>query len=54
MDRQVREAEKQGEFDDLPGAGKPLADPSRPQDENWWIKNKLRTRDSPTRPLRWR
>jgi hypothetical protein len=42
IDRQVREAEKRGKFDDLPGAGKPLADLGRPQDENWWIKNKLR------------
>src|SRR5882757_6563085 len=42
IDRQVREAEKRGEFDDLPGAGKPLADLGRPQDETWWIKNKLR------------
>jgi Domain of unknown function (DUF1992) len=42
IDRQVREAEKRGEFDDLPGAGKPLPDLGSPRDENWWIKNKLR------------
>jgi DnaJ-like protein len=42
IDRQVREAEKRGEFRDLPGAGKPLADLDAPRDENWWIRNKLR------------
>jgi hypothetical protein len=43
IDRQVREAEKRGEFDDLPSAGKPLPDLDKPIDENWWIKNKLRS-----------
>jgi hypothetical protein len=42
IDRQVREAGKRGEFDDLPSAGKPLPDLDKPKDENWWIKNKLR------------
>ncbi len=38
IDRQVREAMERGEFDNLPGAGKPLdLDPS----EDWWIKAKL-------------
>lgn len=35
IDRQIREAMERGEFDNLPGAGKPLElDPS----EDWWIK----------------
>ncbi|MFI0479753.1 DUF1992 domain-containing protein [Actinomadura sp. 9N215] len=41
IDGQIREAEERGEFDDLPGAGKPLPDANRPLDENWWIKQKL-------------
>lgn len=40
VDRQVREAIERGEFDDLPGAGKPIANLDD-RDENWWIKAKL-------------
>ena len=42
VDRQVREAAERGEFDDLPGTGKPIADLERPRDELWWIRQKLR------------
>ncbi|MEV0199535.1 DUF1992 domain-containing protein [Nonomuraea sp. NPDC050691] len=43
IDRQIREAEERGEFDDLPGKGKPLPDLDKPYDEMWWIKQKLRS-----------
>lgn len=42
VDRQIREAQERGEFDDLPGAGKPLPDLHRPYDELWWVRRKLR------------
>lgn len=42
IDAQIREAQEKGEFDDLPGAGKPIPDIDRPYDENWWIKRKLK------------
>ena len=42
IDRQIREAEDRGEFDDLPGAGKPIPDLDKPFDEMWWVKDKLR------------
>ncbi|MEW9533926.1 DUF1992 domain-containing protein [Microbispora sp. NPDC049125] len=42
IDRQIREATERGEFDDLPGAGKPIPGLGRPDDEMWWIKQKLR------------
>ncbi len=42
IDRQVRDAQERGEFEDLPGAGEPIPDLGRPRDENWWIKGKLR------------
>jgi len=42
IDRQVREAEERGEFDDLPGAGKPIPNLDKPFDELWWVKDKLR------------
>jgi hypothetical protein len=41
VDRQIREAEERGQFDDLPGAGKPLPGADKPYDEHWWIKQKL-------------
>ncbi|MFG1704933.1 DUF1992 domain-containing protein [Nonomuraea sp. M3C6] len=41
IDRQIREAEDRGEFDDLPGAGKPLPGLDRDHDEMWWIKQKV-------------
>ncbi|MFC4118689.1 DUF1992 domain-containing protein [Nonomuraea zeae] len=41
VDRQIREAEERGQFDDLPGAGKPLPGLDRHHDEMWWIKQKL-------------
>ena len=42
IDRLVREAEERGEFDDLPGAGKPIPDLDQPYDEDWWLKQKVR------------
>jgi hypothetical protein len=42
IDRQIREGMERGEFDDLPGQGKPLRDLDRPRDEMWWVKDKLR------------
>lgn len=39
IDRQIREAMERGEFDNLPGAGKPIElDPS----DDWWIKAKIK------------
>ena len=37
VDLQVRQAMERGEFDDLPGAGKPLELPDR-HDPDWWVK----------------
>lgn len=41
IDRQIREAQERGEFDDLPGAGKPLPDLGKRRDELWWVREKL-------------
>jgi DnaJ homologue, subfamily C, member 28, conserved domain len=38
VDRQIREAEERGAFDDLPGAGKPLKNLDR-HDPDWWVKD---------------
>ena len=42
IERQIREAQERGEFDNLPGAGKPLPGRGEPYDENWWIKDLVR------------
>lgn len=41
IDVQIRQAMERGEFDDLPGKGKPLPDIDRPRDELWWVRKKL-------------
>lgn len=41
IERQIREAQERGDFDALPGAGRPLPDLHKPRDENWWIKKKV-------------
>ncbi len=38
IDRQIREAMERGAFDNLPGAGKPLA---LSDDPDWWVKSKM-------------
>ncbi|MGW4211991.1 DnaJ family domain-containing protein [Lentzea sp. NPDC004789] len=42
IDRQIREAQERGEFDDLPSAGKPLPGAGEPLEEDWWLKRKVR------------
>jgi DnaJ homologue, subfamily C, member 28, conserved domain len=42
VERQIREGIERGEFDNLPGAGQPLAGLDGPHDEEWWVKEKLR------------
>lgn len=41
VDRVIREAIERGEFDDLPGAGKPL-DLSDADDPDWWVKRLIK------------
>lgn len=38
VDRQIAAAQKRGEFDNLPGAGKPLTHLGNPDDPDWWVK----------------
>jgi hypothetical protein len=42
VEEQIRQAYEDGEFDNLPGFGKPLPSLNEPDDENWWLKRKLR------------
>ncbi|CAA9268452.1 MAG: hypothetical protein AVDCRST_MAG50-3276 [uncultured Acidimicrobiales bacterium] len=41
IEDQIREAQERGEFDDLPGKGKPLKGLDGPQDDLWWVKQWL-------------
>ena len=38
VDQQVRQAMARGDFDDLPGAGKPIKDLGASHDPDWWVK----------------
>ena len=37
----IAQAIRRGDFDDLPGAGKPLRDLHEIHDPNWWIRKKI-------------
>jgi hypothetical protein len=43
VEAQVRAAEDEGAFDNLPGKGKPIPGLGRPRDDMTWIANKLRS-----------
>src|SRR5437867_383234 len=38
VDLQIRQAVERGDFDDLPGYGKPIAGLSAEHDPDWWLK----------------
>lgn len=38
VERQIREAQERGEFDNLPGAGKPLKGLGESDDPDWWVR----------------
>lgn len=50
VERQIREAMDRGEFDDLPGAGKPIPDLDKPYDE-LWVQRSIRGGDLSTEAL---
>ncbi|SCL36271.1 protein of unknown function [Micromonospora nigra] len=39
VEAQIRAAQERGDFDGLPGAGKPIPGRDLPYDESWWIKS---------------
>jgi hypothetical protein len=38
LDAQIRKAMARGEFDNLPGTGKPIPGLDKPYDPDWWVK----------------
>ncbi|WP_098485534.1 DUF1992 domain-containing protein [Georgenia soli] len=51
VDQLIRAAQERGEFDDLPGAGKPLRGVDAPLDEDWWVRQKIRDEGLPADAL---
>jgi hypothetical protein len=51
IDRQIQEAAERGEFDNLPGAGKPLPGFGGADDEDWWLRSYVRREGVPTEAL---
>ena len=47
VDRQIREAIERGEFDNLPGRGRPIKGLNGRDDENWWVKAYLEREQLP-------
>lgn len=42
VEAQIKQAQARGEFDDLPGAGKPIPKLAQPPDPDWWVKDFIR------------
>ena len=42
IDRQLLEAQERGDFDNMPGAGKPLPNNGEEYDAEWWLKGLVR------------
>jgi hypothetical protein len=43
VEQQIRKAQEDGVFRDLPGAGRPIPDLDKPLGELWWLKAKLKS-----------
>src|SRR3954452_19204512 len=41
VDLQIRQAQERGDFDNLPGAGKPIEGLGGDHDPDWWLKKLL-------------
>jgi len=39
VERAIQAAQEAGEFDDLPGSGRPIPGIDRPYDPAWWVRN---------------
>lgn len=45
VETSIQQAIRRGEFDNLPGAGKPLPDLGGSHDPDWWIRRKIETEE---------
>lgn len=51
LDKQIREGEQRGEFDNLPGKGKPLPDRGELRDLDWWARSYVAREGGPVDAL---
>lgn len=42
IEREIRQATERGDFENLPGAGKPLPGAGEQLPEDWWLREKMR------------
>ncbi len=42
IDEAIQAAQENGDFDDLPGAGKPIPGAGKRDDDLWWVRSWLR------------
>lgn len=47
-DRIIREAMEEGDFDDLPGTGRPIPGAGTVDDEMWWVRSWLKRNRDPS------
>lgn len=50
VDRLIREATERGDFDDLPGTGRPIPGTGTKDDEMWWVRRWLKRNLSADKP----
>jgi len=51
VDQQIRMAQERGEFDDLPGLGKPLPGKGTHDDDLWWVRGYLHREGLPSHAM---
>jgi hypothetical protein len=51
IEAQIRLAQERGDFDGLPGQGKPIPGAGEPDDELWWVKGLIMREGLPTSAL---
>jgi hypothetical protein len=47
IDEIIMKAHENGEFENLPGAGKPIPGAGKPDDELWWFRSWLKRNREP-------
>lgn len=47
IDEIIIKAQEDGEFENLPGAGKPIPGAGKPDDELWWFRSWLKRNGDP-------
>ncbi len=47
----IRAAQDEGQFDNLPGFGRPIPGIDEPLDENWWVREKLKREGLGVKPV---